>query len=159
MDRVVLFGPPGVGKSTVSRMLVARGYYHFDGDSYSLPEGVLLNKKGIAMTPELRDREYAHIFHNLLTAVGQHERIVFDYHMMYDRYRLDLKELIPNLRWIYLTSSIEVVSPRLRRPDHLLSNLDFAKRVFLKFEEPSFPVKRVDASLPTTEVVEQVVNF
>ena len=158
-DQLVLFGPPGVGKSSVGRMLEARGYYYFDGDAHSLPEGVALNHQGRGMTPELRDRDYAHIINQFLDCASIHPLIVMDYHFMFDRYRLDLNRLNPNLRWVYLVAPFQDMMARFDRPGHLLKDIDFIRRVSEMFEEPSFPVTRIDALLPIDEVAKRVLNF
>ena len=158
-DKLILFGPPGVGKSTVGRLLTDYGYYYFDGDSYSLPEGITLNNQGKGMTPELRDRDYAHIINMFVAKAKEHTPIVMDYHFMFDRYRVDLRKLDTNLRWVYLAAPFRELVNRFDRPGHLLMDIDFIKKIFLMFEEPSFPVKMIDATLPLDEVVKRVLSF
>ncbi len=158
-DKLILFGPPGVGKSTIGRMLTDYGYHYFDGDAYSLPEGVVLNHQGKGMTPELRDRDYAHIIDRFLEQTSEHNKIVMDYHFMFDRYRINLRQLDSSLRWVYLAASFQDVEDRFHRPGHLLSDLVFIKKIFGMFEEPSFDVKKIDALLPVEEVVRQVLDF
>lgn len=158
-DKLVLFGPPGVGKSSVGRMLESRGYYYFDGDAHSLPEGVALNHQGRGMTPELRDRDYAHIISHFLDNASVQSSIVMDYHFMFDRYRLDLRKLNTSLRWVYLVAPFQDLVGRFDRPGHLLADISFIKKIFDMFEEPSFPVTRIDAMLPIDEVVKRVLNF
>lgn len=159
IDRVVIFGPPGVGKSTISQALIQYGYYYFDGDAYSFPEAVALNKEGKSMTPELRDREYLYIFNQFKLKIEDYNHIVLDYHLMFDRYRVDLNNLIDGLRWIYLNAPFEAVKDRLDRPEHLLSNIEFAAEVFHKFEKPSFEVSVIDATLSKDEILKQILEY
>lgn len=158
-DRLVLFGPPGVGKTRIALELKEYGYSYFDGDAHSLPEAVELNRRGLPLTNEIRDREYDHIFRKLMEETAGVDRVVFDYHLMFNRYRLTLRKLIPELRWVYLTATFQSVAGRLDRPGHLLSDQEFIRSIHDRFEEPSFPVARVDATMPPEEVLKQVLSF
>lgn len=157
-DKLILFGPPGVGKSTVAGRLVEFGYFYYEADEDLLPEVVELNRNNMSLTPELRDRQHEVIFDSFVDKSRKHNKLVMAYDFMWERYRRILYERCGDLRWVYLSIDRQNLISRIVRPGHLLTP-EFALYIFDRFEEPSFPVTKIDATLPIDKVVKRVLNF
>lgn len=157
-DWLVLFGTPGVGKTTVARSMQEYGYYYYEADEDLLPEVIELNRNNEGLTPEIRDRQHTVIFNRVKSLTSEHDRFVMAYDFMWDRYRRKLYEMIPELRWVYLTVDKESLRKRVYRPGHILTP-EFAMEIYERFEEPSFSVQRVDASKRVELVVAEVLGI
>lgn len=157
-DWVILFGTPGVGKTTIAKEMQKMGYFYHEADDDLLPEVVELNRNNMGLTPELRDRQHEYIFAQIIILTQQHKKLVVAYDFMWDRYRKRIMELIPDLRWVHLTVQRNVLLKRVNRPGHILTP-EFALEIAELFEEPSFPVTKIDAALPVDEVVKRVLSF
>ena len=157
-DWLILFGTPGVGKTTVARCMQEHGYYYYEADEDLLQEVIELNRNNKGLTPELRDRQHAAIFNRVKNLINEHDRFVMAYDFMWDRYRCQLHEMIPELRWVYLTINKDSLSKRVYRPGHILTP-EFAMEIYERFEEPSFKVQRVDASKRLESVVAEVLGI
>lgn len=156
-DWLVLFGPPGAGKSTLGRTLVKYGYYYYEADKDLLPEVQELNRNNQGLTHEIREKQHEYLFGQIIKYTKLHKRLVVDYDFGWDRYRIRLKQLLPSLRWVYLTAEPQILLKRIDRPGHLLSR-EFAREVISMFEEPSFDVLRVDTSGTVLDTVKKIID-
>ncbi|MBP9702643.1 AAA family ATPase [Candidatus Woesebacteria bacterium] len=157
-DWVILFGTPGVGKTSVAKLMQNFGYHYYEADDDLLPEVIELNRNNKGLTPELRDRQHEAIFERVSYLTEKHNKFVMSYDFMLDRYRLQLYKMIPSLRWVYLTTDSETLKQRVDRPGHILTP-EFAMEIYEMFEEPSFEVKRVDATRNINDVVAEVLKI
>lgn len=156
-DWVVLFGTPGVGKSTIAKAMEAHGYHYYEADEDLLPEVVALNKNNQGLTPELRDRQHEVIFDRVVEFTKKYRKFVMAYDFMWERYRRRLSELCPDLRWVYLVVDRDTLRKRVDRPGHVLTP-EFAMYISERFERPEFPIEQVVNIGKIDEVVSKIVR-
>jgi gluconate kinase len=156
-DWIILFGTPGVGKTTVAKSLQDYGYHYHEADEDLLPEVIELNRNNQGLTPELRDRQHVAIFDKVRQLTDNYSKFVVAYDFMWDRYRCQLYRMIPELRWVYLNIDRITLATRVERPGHILTP-EFAMEIYDMFEEPTFEVQRVDASQSLDLVVAEVLK-
>jgi gluconate kinase len=156
-DAVVLFGAPGVGKTTIAKELSRVGYFYYEGDQDLLPETIALNKNNQALTPQLREAQNELIINRIDALSRSHYQFVAAYDFMWDRHRQKLHKQNPSIRWIYLTLKKEHLVARVNRPGHILTP-QFALHIYDLFESPTIPHQVVDASQSVTQIAEQIIN-
>ncbi len=156
IDRIVLFGPPGVGKSTIAQKLVEFGYHYYEADDDLLPEVVELNSNNKGLTPELRDRQHEVINNHVKELMGKYSKLVVAYDFMWERYREKLRIHCPELRWVYLTTDISKLEKRVDRPDHILTK-EFALDIAKRFETPKSGYLQVDNSGSIADAVTKIL--
>ena len=150
-DHIVLFGPPGVGKSTVARSLAKYGYYCYEGDDDLLPEVRELNRHNKGLTEELREKQNELIIQRISRLIRLHPKLVVAYDFMWDRHRRKLVKLCPDMRWILLTANRDLLIKRIDRPGHLITP-EFALLIINMFEKPTIAYKEItnDGSVEDT---------
>lgn len=156
-DWVMLFGTPGVGKTTVAKEMEKLGYFYHEADDDLLPEVIELNRSNRGLTPELRDRQHKYIFEQIIELTKTHRKLVVAYDFQWDRYRKKLVELCPELRWVYLQVEREILRSRVNRPGHILTP-EFALEIADLFEEPTHRVTYIENIGKPEDVAMQIIQ-
>jgi gluconate kinase len=152
---VILFGAPGVGKTTTALAMKKQGYFYYEGDDDILPESRARNSRGLPLTAELRVRQNGFIIQRIASLSVTHPKMVVAYNFMWDRWRRRMMEVCPWAQWFLLVAPRKILEKRVDRPEHLISS-KFAMQIFDKFEVPTTPHKVIMTDKSIDEVVREI---
>jgi gluconokinase len=134
---LVAMGVCGCGKTTVGRLLAETlGYQFYDADDFHSPENKRKMNQGIPLTDEDRLPWLASLRHQLRECDHAGESAVLACSALRAQFRRDLADGIPDMAFIYLKGSKEVIAERLAvRKDHYM-NPNLLDSQFAALEEP-----------------------
>lgn len=116
---VVVMGVSGCGKSTVGRALAdALGSPYLEGDTFHSPQNVARMAAGVALTDDDRQDWLLTLAGQLGAAQRQGQGIVLSCSALKRGYRDVLRSQSPDLRFVHLTGSPELLAQRLATRQH-----------------------------------------
>lgn len=147
--KIVVMGVSGCGKSAVAQKIAEQLSVEFvDGDDYHSKESIQKMSSGIPLT----DEDRFSWLQRLNQIIHEQENLVLACSALTPTYRDILREGNPELAFVYLKGSIDVIWPRMsERSDHYFSGLDLLKSQFATLVEP-------DASEAVTVLVDQPIE-
>ena len=136
MIPIIVMGVSGCGKTTVGRALAVRLNATFlDADDFHPEENVAKMRAGTPLNDEDRAPWLAALNHELRTRSVGGEQVVLACSALKKNYRTAIGTGLPQVHWIFLDGSFELIAARLRqRPNHympeslLSSQLDALER-------------------------------
>jgi gluconokinase len=154
---IVLMGVSGSGKTTVGQLLAQRlGLPCIDADDYHPSANVEKMRAGVALTDEDRWpwldringvlREHAASGSNAILACSALKQV----------YRDRLADGLPDVRWVYLKGSFELIQSRLLARKHRYMPASLLQSQFATLEEPR-DATTIDISGTPQEAADDVV--
>lgn len=133
--KIVVMGVSGCGKSAVASSLAEQlGILYIDGDDYHSEDSIRKMSSGIPLT----DADRFSWLTRLNRLIAEHENLVLACSSLTPTYRDILRAGNPQLKFVYLKGTIEVIWPRMsERSNHYFSGLDLLKSQFDTLIEPT----------------------
>jgi gluconokinase len=152
---VVMMGPAGAGKSTVGRALAeALGCPFRDADNLHSPESIEKLRAGRRLTDEDRLPWLRRVHQEILRLASDAGGVVAC-SALRQRYRAILAEGVPDVRWVYLQASPDVLRSRLStRRGHFAGPAIVDSQ--LEALEPPADALTLDATLPVDALVAHI---
>jgi broad-specificity NMP kinase len=155
---IILFGAPGVGKTTIAQELESFGYHHYEGDDDLLTEVKELNRNNQFLPETLREKQNKLVIERIVQLSRIYSKLVVSYHFMWDRHRQRLLKLCPQARWFLITLDQRQLEKRVVRKDHLLSP-KFALNIARAFEVPTIPYVEISNNNALENTIRQIVTI
>jgi gluconate kinase len=137
MSLVVLFGLPGTGKTFVGKVFEKYfNYYFYDGDNDLTPEMKKAIKTKTVFTDQMRDIFFKILINKIKVLSEKHTKLVVAQTFIKEKYRIDLLKKIPNAKFIFVETKIDIREKRLmERIDYPL-DLEYARKMEENFDKP-----------------------
>ena len=137
---LVLFGPPGVGKSYVAEVLARRyGFYFCDFDKDLTPEYEAAVAQGGVVPEEIRANQRRYNYERLQTLIVSHHKVVYAQALFRERLRVEFLELFPWAEFVLVDTPRELRVERLEQRTGHPSPLENAMWLGDMFEPVGIP--------------------
>jgi gluconate kinase len=141
---LILFGPPGSGKSYAGELLRAEFGYHFHEADDDIPEDYRRRVRAGEVVPDdARDAYHRALLDRVAALSAAHPRLAVAAPLLRDRHRRWLAERFPRAVFLRLRCAPAVWEARLAARAHTIG-LDYARRVLALDEPPTIPYHRLD---------------
>ena len=151
--KIVVMGVSGCGKSSVASKIAAQLAIPFvDGDDYHSAESIQKMSSGVPLT----DEDRFSWLNRLNGIISENEQLVLACSSLTPTYRDILRRGNPDLRFVYLQGTLEVIWPRMsERSNHYFSGMDLLKSQFETLIEPT---EEEAIIIPIDQPVDDVVS-
>lgn len=150
---VVVMGVSGCGKSTVGSLLASRLNCSFlDADAYHPPENVAKMASGTALSDEDR-RPWLETLNGMLR---RQRNAVLACSALKESYREILSKGLPDLRFVHLRGSIELIGARLAERRHRYMPASLLESQFATLEAPRGAIE-IDVTRSPERCVEEIL--
>jgi gluconokinase len=163
---LIVMGVAGSGKSSVGKALAeALGATYLEGDAFHSVKNVALMSAGIALNDDNRAGWLAALAERLAHARATHERTVLACSALKRRYRDRLREGDPDIVFVYLAGSRELIAERMSQRQGHYMPVSLIDSQFRDLEPPQADERAIhcdiSASLATIreQVLAQLPNF
>lgn len=134
---IVLMGVSGSGKTTVGQALARRlDYPFYDGDDFHPPQNVAKMAAGQPLDDDDRAPWLARLHDLMAEHAAEDEPIVVACSALKKKYRRRLREDVPNVVFVYLRGSADVIRARLQSRDDHYMQPDMLDSQFEALEAP-----------------------
>ena len=142
---LLLFGQIGSGKSHVGELL-AREFelHHHDADQDLPPAIAAAIRRHEPFTEAMRDDFVGRIQARIASLVRDHPRFVVSQALFKERNRNRLHIAFPDLRFVWVRSTPELIAARLKERTGHVASAYYAQTVNPAFEPPALPHRVLD---------------
>lgn len=162
ISALVIMGVSGCGKSEVGQRIADHAHGRLiEGDSFHPPANINKMSAGIALDDDDRAGWLTQLGNELAAAVANGERPVLTCSALKRRYRERLREMVPQLGFVFLQLSPELARQRCsQRPGHFMP-ASLVDSQFAALEEPHDEPRTltVDASQSLNAVGSQAAEW
>jgi gluconokinase len=154
---VVLMGVSGSGKSAIGELLAQRlGWAYLDADDYHPASNVEKMRTGTPLTDEDRWPWLDRMNGMLHERSGRGENVILGCSALRQVYRERLEAGVPDLRWVHLEGSFELIQSRLLARKHRYMPPSLLQSQFATLEAPQAALAvKIDAT--PDQVVDAVI--
>lgn len=137
MSLIILFGLPGTGKTYVGKIFEKYfDYYFYDGDEDLTLEMKAAIKTKTVFTDQMRDVYFKILISKIQDLSKKHKKLVIAQTFIKEKYRINLLEKIPEVKFILVETKKEIREKRLQvRVDYPL-DLEYARKMEINFDKP-----------------------
>jgi carbohydrate kinase (thermoresistant glucokinase family) len=155
---LVLMGVSGSGKTTIGERLGQRlGWPYLDADDYHPPANVDKMRAGTPLTDADRWPWLARMNALLHERTARGDNAILGCSALKQAYRERLAEGLPDVRWVHLKGSFDLIRSRLEARRHRYMPASLLESQFATLEEPGDALT-VDVGATPDEVVQAVVR-
>jgi gluconokinase len=155
---VVLMGVSGSGKTTIGERLAQRlGWPYLDADDFHPPANVEKMRSGTPLTDADRWPWLDSMNAALRKHVARGEDLILGCSALKQAYRERLAAGLPDVRWVHLKGSFELIRARLAARRHRYMPASLLQSQFATLEEPADALA-VDVGAAPDDVVEAVLR-
>jgi gluconate kinase len=142
---LLLFGQIGSGKSHLGELLAREcGFHHHDADQDLPPAIVAAIRRHEPFTEAMRDDFVSRIHDRVAWLTREHPRFVVSQALFKERHRARLHIAFPDLHFVWVRSTPELIAARLETRVGYLASAYYAQTVNPSFEPPALPHLVVD---------------
>jgi carbohydrate kinase (thermoresistant glucokinase family) len=155
---IVIMGVAGSGKSTIGMLLAERlGFSFLEGDTLHPASNLAKMSRGEPLDDNDRWLWLARIGQEMAQVAARSASLVVACSALAVRYRERLKSYVPELRWVFLQGSREVIAERLlQRQGHFMKS-SMLESQFAVLEPPQLgEALEVDIECVPNEIVEKI---
>jgi gluconokinase len=146
---VVIMGVVGAGKTTVGRLLAEQlGWEFADADDYHSPANIEKIRQGIPLNDEDRRPWLQQLRTQIAQWISENQNAVLACSALKRSYRDELR-IGPEVRFVYLRGSAEVIAERLRARHGHFANDQILASQFADLEEPESGIRVNIAQAPS----------
>jgi gluconokinase len=133
---VILFGPPGVGKNYVGRILAQNyQFFFYDADEDLTADMAAAIEKEQAFTPEMRQHFFNIVNEKIHALKKQHRHVAVAQALIKESNRLQLKKALPEAHFIQIIANLQRIKQRIETRNDWIS-WEFAEKLHALFEAP-----------------------
>lgn len=157
---VILFGLAGSGKNYVGELLSQETSFHFwDADNILTDEMLQCIQTKMPFTQAMRDRYFLNVMHHLNELNKQYENIIVSQAFYKDKNRIEYLKHFPQLIFIQVTASMDVLSQRLAQRNTI--DRHYLEQISQQFEQPThdYFLLENDTTLNPMSLVEQFMKI
>jgi gluconokinase len=159
MSQYVVMGVSGCGKSSVASLLAGRfGGVFLDADDFHPPENKAKMSAGIPLQDEDRKGWLLTLNHELKRRVDDQKSLFLACSALRQIYRDQLSEGLPELRFIYLKGSKELILERLQQRQNHFMPPSLIESQFATLEEPQDALT-VSIKEPLPKIIDQLAHL
>ncbi len=152
---IILMGVSGAGKTTVGQALAQKLQWRFaEGDDLHSAANIAKMHAGIPLTDEDRAPWLQSLRQAITVWLAAGDNVVLACSALKASYR-DLLRVSPDVRFVYLHASFEVIAKRLAARKGHYMNPDLLRSQFDTLEEPK-DILTVDACLSPADLVDEI---
>jgi gluconate kinase len=142
-----LFGLAGSGKSYLANLIAQRfGYFNYEGDDDLTPSMKEAIRLGNSFNDQMRLEFFQVVAARILELSKVHRKIVVSQGLYKNLHRKYLLASIPNLQFVWVRASDDVILKRIRSRGDAGIGEDYVKAIRANFEEPDLSVIQIDNS-------------
>ena len=150
---IVVMGAAGAGKTTIGRQLADELRWTFiEGDDYHPPANVEKMRAGQALSDADRAAWLAALRAIIARAGERRENLVVACSALKERYRIELRRNLRNVRFAYLKASAELLAERLASRRGHFAGVQLLPSQIEALEEPDWALA-IDASASPEAIV------
>jgi len=133
---IVLFGPPGVGKSFVGRILKQDyGFHFYDADEDLTDDMISAIKNENVFTKKMRQNFFNIVIEQIQSLQKTHKTLIVAQALIKEINRDQLLTVLPHIQFVEIKANLNKVNTRLKIRDNWVS-IDFAKKIWDIYEAP-----------------------
>jgi gluconokinase len=153
---IVLFGPPGVGKTFIGEIIANLFAFHFyDADTDLTPQMIktIQNKK--IFTNAMRTEFLTIMLTKIQNLQGKHPKLVVAQALAKEYQRQEMLKWFPQITFLFIAAEEQNVRARLKaRKDWI--TMEYAHKINKIFEPPGVNHIKVDNNLDRLHIINQL---
>jgi gluconate kinase len=137
MSPIILFGLPGTGKTYVGKIFEKYfDYYFYEGDNDLTSEMKTAIKTKTVFTDKMRDEYFTILISKIQNLKSKYQNLVVAQTFIKEKYRINLKEKIPEAKFILIQTKKNIREKRLMKRTSYPLDLEYARKMERNFDEP-----------------------
>ncbi len=159
MSLIILFGLPGTGKTYVGKVFERYfDYYFYEGDKDLTEEMKVDIKTKTVFTDRMRERFFEKLIGNIQKLKFRHKKLVVAQTFIKEKYRVNLINKIPEIKFILIETKKSVREKRLiQRTDYPL-DLEYTRKMVTNFDKPIINHLVITNNIDGVEDIKKQIN-
>jgi gluconokinase len=156
---LVLFGPPGVGKSFVGRILAQQyGFHLYDADEDLTPDMMTAIRQENVFTTAMRHRFFQIVVDKVQTLQSDRPNLAVAQALIKESNRQQVQTQLPHAQFVCIEASPENIKQRLYIRNNWIS-VEYADKIRAMFEPPQLPHHCLDNNGDQQHVQQQIIQL